>query len=428
MRRQISRAILAVAVLLVVGLGLPLAVTVQRFYEGRAVADLHRRAAETIVEITLPLTDASLKRAAAEPDSPGPFTVYDRGGTRRYGSGPAQPDGPVRRALAGQATSDDHQGQLILAAPITDRAQERIVGAVRVTQSREVVDGQVRTAWLVIAVTVAGALAGAAALARAQGRRLAAPVTQLAEQATALGRGDFVAPVERTGISEVDAVAAALADSAERLAVLLARERAFSADVSHQLRTPLTGLRLRLERAAIEEPAARWHLAGALQDVDSLEATVEHLLALSRDSHPIGAELDLEAVLGSLAERWSPRLFEEGRSLRVEPSPALDGVNGSAKSLGQVLDVLVDNARQHGQGEVVVRSRPTPGGVVIEVADQGPGIADDERATIFERRHGSGNGIGLALARSIIEAEGGRLLLASARPPSFHIVLPASVG
>lgn len=425
MRRQITRAILAVAALLIIALGLPLAVVVQRSYQDRAVADLHRRAAETIVEIALPLDPAELSQVATEADSPGEFTVYDLQGTRLFGTGPIHGDAPVVRAIAGQLASASNQRELVLASPITNRSTEEVVGAVRVAEPSSVVDRQVQRAWLVIAAVIAVALASAAALARAQGRRLAEPIARLADKAVDLGRGDFTSRTGLSGIPEIDTVAAALDDSATRLAVLLARERSFSADVSHQLRTPLTGLRLRLEHAARSDQPTT-HIEGALQEIGRLEDTVEHLLALSRDGHPIGTPLDVDDLLGALGSRWNQRFADTSRALRVEHSDRPVAVRASGVSMGQVLDVLVDNSLRHGAGDVTVRSRAAAGGLVLEVEDQGPGIAEERRSAVFDRHDGSDHGIGLALARSITEAEGGRLLLATARPPCFHIVLPAA--
>lgn len=425
MKSQITRAILAVAALLIIGLGLPLAVVVQRFYQDGAVADLRRRAAETVVEIALPLDPAELAQVVTEADSPGAFTVYDIDGRRLFGTGPAQADATVVHALQGQFTLARGAGQVVLASPITDRSTEAVVGAIRVSESSRVVDGRVQRAWIVIAVVIVLALASAAALARSQGRRLAAPVARLAEKAVGLGRGDFTSRMDVSGIPEIDTVAAALDESTTRLAGLLARERSFSADVSHQLRTPLTGLRLRLERAAGSERPAT-HITGALDEIGRLEVTVEHLLALSRDRHPIGTPLDLQELLGSLTPRWKDRFADAGRDLRVEPGDQPAATRASAVSIGQVLDVLIDNGLRHGGGRVVVRSRAATGGLVLEVTDEGPGIAENRRSTVFDRHEGFDNGIGLALARSITEAEGGRLLLGMARPPCFQVILPAA--
>lgn len=425
MRRQITRAILGVAVLLVVALGFPLAVVVQRFYEDRAVADLQRRAAETIMEIALPLDRDELATVAAEPDSPGEFTVYDRHGRRIFGPGPTSGGAVVDGALLGRSASTTEDGDLVLAAPITDRSSETVVGAVRLRQPNRVVEREVLRAWLAMAAAVAVALVGAGALARSQARRLAEPVAGLARHAEELGRGEFTGVPQPSGVTEIDSVAAALAASGQRLAALLARERAFSADVSHQLRTPLTGLRLQLERLGREQ-AQSSEIRRALAEVDRLEATVEHLLALSRDRQPVSSTLDLGVVLDAVEERWRDRTGTLGRQLLVERTPPAGLVRASEASMLQVLDVLIDNSLRHGAGVITVRSRATAGGVVIEVGDDGDGIGDSARSGLFDRGVGDGHGIGLALARSLTEAEGGRLLLASARPPCFHVVLPVA--
>lgn len=427
MKRQISQAILGVAILLVIGLGTPLAVVVQRFYDDRAVLELQRRAAQSITEITLPLDRAELAQVASEPDTPGAFTVYDSSGQRVSGPGPAGADAGTRLALAGRPGSRRQGGELVLALPITDRGSERIVGAVRVTEGLGAVDAETRRAWAVMAAAVTVALAGTWLLARAQGRRLAAPVISLAGQAETLGRGEFAPVPEPSGLPEVDVVAAALTASAQHLAALLARERAFSSDVAHQVRTPLTGLRLQLERARREGGAAD-ALAGALGEIDRLERTVEDLLALARDEMRATSILDVAVLLEGVQARWSPRLDRLGRTLAVDYEAPSAPVSGASVSIGQVLDVLIDNSTTHGDGTVTLRARRAFGGYVLEVQDEGDGIDDDERDAIFERNHGTGTGIGLALARTITEAEGGRLQLATTTPPRFQVVLPAAVA
>lgn len=426
MRRQISQAILGVAILLVIGLGTPLAVVVQRFYDDRAVLELQRRAAQSITEITLPLDPEELAQVASEPDTRGAFTVYDSSGQRVFGPGPAVADVGTRLALAGRPGSRREGGELVLAVPITDRGTERTVGAVRVTKSLGAVDAETRKAWAVMAVAVTVALAGTWFLARAQGRRLAAPVIGLADQAETVGRGEFASVPEPSGIPEVDVVSAALNASAQRLAALLARERAFSADVAHQVRTPLTGLRLQLERASREGAADA--LAGAFGEIDRLERTVDDLLALARDEMRATSILDVAVLLEGVQARWSPRLDRLGRTLAVDYEAPTAPVSGASVSIGQVLDVLIDNSRTHGDGTVTLRARRAFGGYVLEVQDEGDGIDDDERDAIFERNHGTGTGIGLALARTITEAEGGRLQLATTTPPRFQVVLPTAAA
>lgn len=425
MRGRITRSILFVAGLVVLGLGVPLAIVVQRFYEDRAVVDLQRRAAEATAELSLPLTRDNVTRAAEETDSPRAFSVYDATGRRLYGGGPVAGDDPVREALRGNASSEHARDELVVATPITDQGTERVVGALRVTQPADVVAGQARRAWLLMGGVVGAAFAMAVAIAESQARRLSEPIARLADQAVGLGRGDFAARLAPSGIPEVDTVAAALDDSAARLAELLARERSFSADVAHQLRTPLAGLRLRLEHA-LRADDRRQAVEGALAEVDRLEATVEHLLALARDARQVSAPLAVSRLLRAVDDRWQPRFGHVGRALTVHDGERLPTVNASDVSIGQVLDVLIDNALRHGDGAVGVRARAATGGLVIEVDDEGPGIPDDRLATVFDRHEGSGNGIGLALARTITEAEGGRLLAARGQPPCFHLILPVT--
>ncbi len=362
MRGQISRAIVGVALLLVLGLGIPLAVVVQRFYADQAVADLRRRAAETITEIALPLDPDELASVAVEPDAPGPFSVYDHDGRRVFGDGPSSADPAVRAALAGAATVTRIDGELVLGAPLTQRTSETIIGAVRIDQNAGIVDTRVRKAWFAMAIAVAIALLGAWLLARGQGRRLAEPISALARHAEELGRGEFGRRPAPSGVAEIETVAEALAASGDRLASILARERGFSAEVAHQLRTPLTGLRLRLDRLANEDGASA-ELAAVLGEVARLEGTVEHLLALSRDLHPVVSVLDIEAVFAALTDRWDTPVRDSGRCLTVDTvSASVPGpIRGTFVSISQVLDVLVDNGFRHGSGEVAVRARAVAG-------------------------------------------------------------------
>lgn len=426
MSARITRAIVLVALLLVIALGVPLAVVVQRFYDHRAVIVLQRRAAEATAEISLPLNRRDLAEAAAENDSPGRFSVYDDHGRRLFGDGPARGDATVIAALAGQPSTEHGDNDLVVATPISKRQGEGVVGAMRVSERADVVAGQARRAWALMLVVVAGALAVAVGVARALARRLAEPVERLAHRAEALGQGDFTSRVAPSDIAELDQVGRALDDAGRQLAELLARERAFSADVSHQLRTPLAGLRLQLDRA--EEAAdPSPHIADARNEVDRLVGTLEHLLALSRDAHPVAERLRVDDVAAAAAERWQPRFEAAARSLTVAIHHDLPVVRGTAISIGQVLDVLLDNSLTHGEGDADLVVRRAIGGLVVEVGNEGPPIGVDHSAAIFERRKGDGDGIGLGLARTITEADGGRLLLVSNDPPRFHVVLTADV-
>jgi signal transduction histidine kinase len=306
------------------------------------------------------------------------------------------------------------------AIPITARGDDQVGAVVRVADTDAEVDGDVHRAWLVMAVVAGAALLIAWLIARTLARRLTEPVQQLAIAAEQIGAGGVVISPEPTGVPEFDLLGDTLASSSTRVAEVLARERAFSADVSHQLRTPLTGLRLLLE----SEPSTV--TPRALAEVDRLQDTVEHLLALSRDHVTGDHDVDLAATVRAAGDRWAPVVSAQQRSLRVSIRPDGILVRASATAVGQIIDVLIDNAVVHGAGAIDLTYRRTPGGIAIDVGDEGSGIALEQSEQIFRRRHGSGHGIGLALARSLAEADGGRLLLARHRPPRFSLIIPTA--
>jgi signal transduction histidine kinase len=421
-RRRLTGAILSVVALTIVLLGVPLAIAVEHSYQDSAVVVLQRRAAEALVEITLPLNAAQLRRLPAEADSEGPYTVYDATGQRLAGAGPAQASITVRAALAGNAVSTRTSSQLAVAVPITDRSTESVVGAVLVTQAAAVVDRRVERAELLMIAVAAVVLLIAWWVASAQSRRFTRPIEQLAEQAERIGDGGVVVEHQQSGLTEIDAVGTALASSSMRLSEQLSRERSFTADVSHQLRTPLAGLRLRLEAVAlVDQSSVERGISKALEELDRLEGTVDHLLALSRDALPTAAPLPLADVLAAIQPRWAEQFGRAQRELVVNVSTTAV-VNASRSALDQTMDILLANSLQHGRGRSTIASRIIAGGVAIDVEDEGVGIDAGSAEAIFDRGVGSGNGIGLALARTLVEVDGGRLLLTRLSPPRFSVL------
>ncbi|MEO5723922.1 MAG: HAMP domain-containing sensor histidine kinase, partial [Ilumatobacteraceae bacterium] len=313
--------------------------------------------------------------------------------------------------------SVNNSHEVIVAVPITDRSSKTIVGVVRVTEARSVVDSHVFRAWAVMTAAAIAALLVAWAVASLLANKLARPLLRLASNAATLGDGGIVLGGPHTGINELDQLDAALTASSERLAALLARERAFSSDVSHQLRTPLTRLRLQLETLDNSEGST-----AALGEVDGLQATIDHLLALSRDRLPVGEAMSVQDAVGAAATRWKARVGESRRLLQVDITPTLLPIRASRTAFDQILDVLIDNAVVHGLGTIELVARRIPGGVAVDVGNPGPAISANEHDKIFERGYGNGNGIGLALARSVAEADGGRLVLSSTAPPRFSLI------
>jgi len=404
-KTRIARTIVGVTALVVVILGIPFAIVLQSFYESRATVELQRSAAQAIAELAIPLRADEIATAAREPDSPADFSVYDARGDRLYGSGP-------ERVGAADAS------MLVVVSPITDRTTETVVGSVRVSEPRSTIAGDARRAWALMALAAAGGLLIAFIVARREAARLAAPISELAARAERLGAGEFDPSTVSTGIPELDVLGEALTVSGRRLEELVTREREFSANASHQLRTPLTGLQVSLERGDLDAASA---------EAARLSATVDHMLALARDALPTPDTIDIAPIIAEISQRWAPRFDESQRQLITTIEPELPGASVRRGSIEQAVEVLLENALRHGAGETRLTARGARGGLVVQVDDDGPGIDTNAVGTVFERHEGAGTGIGLTLARTLVEADGGRLLLTDPERAEFRIVL-AGIG
>ncbi len=316
--------------------------------------------------------------------------------------------GPALRARAGSALG----ATVIAEAPMAE------------------LDRRTNRVWLFILLLGAGGVATAVALAAIQARRLGRPLEAVARRSAQLGDGDFSVRAGHFGVPEIDAIAQGLDSSAERIAALVAREREFSSNVSHQLRTPLTALRLRLEesRATDDDAIRAAELDAALAETDRLEATISDLLAHARRAQ-VGelVSLNLGAVAHEHAGIWRPVFDRAGRRLDVASDHNVV-VRVSPGTAGQVLDVMLDNALQHGTGTVQVEARRDGRAGVLAVADSGDGVAEQDRDRIFERgaSRTGGTGIGLHLARALAQADGGALRVAAGSGSRFelHLRLP----
>src|SRR5262249_52515535 len=205
------------------------------------------------------------------------------------------------------------------------------------------------------------------------------------------------------------------------LGAVLARERALTADVTHQLKTPLTALRIELEAGA-ERPSGP-SATRTLAEVDRIESTIASILDLARDSQTVRSPIDLAPVVAAAYGDWMRRAQATGRTMRFLSDPQPPSVRVSPIALRQIVDVLIDNALVHGSGLVTLAVHEIAGGVEVTVTDEGTAAPDAD--AIFRRRSASsqGHGIGLALARSLAEAEGGRLNLVAGEPTTtFSLV------
>jgi signal transduction histidine kinase len=314
------------------------------------------------------------------------------------------------------------------------RAHAGLGGVSRVIAEAPVgeLDARVHRAWLLIAALSAAGVLIAVALAALQARRLARPLEAIARRSEQLGDGDFSVRVGRVGVPEIDAIAQGLDVSAGRIAELVAREREFSGNVSHQLRTPLTALRLRIEEAgALDDPATRaQEIDAALSETDRLEATIAELLAHARQADTEDATtIDLAAIVADHSTTWRRVFQRAGRDLRVV---AGDGIQAHASrgTVGQVLDVLLENALLHGRGIATISLTAEPRHAVLMVVDEGPGIDEVDHDRIFRRgaSRGAGAGIGLHLARALAQADSASLRALPGAPTRFELRLRTAIG
>jgi signal transduction histidine kinase len=229
-------------------------------------------------------------------------------------------------------------------------------------------------------------------------------------------------------VGELDMVAEALDTSGTALAQLVQRERQLVGDVSHQLRSRLTALQLRLESLTIVDDKDIAEEARAAQEqADRLSEALEELLAAARAASEVDTEpVELASALPEVAQEWRQLLRAEGRNLRVKIGDGLIA-RATPGRLREVVGVLLDNALRHGAGTVTLTARrgDAEGTVVVEVSDTGSGIPDELVPHVFERGFSGGGstGVGLALARALAEADGGRLELSSRRPAVFSLFL-----
>ncbi|WP_432151919.1 ATP-binding protein [Streptomyces sp. bgisy029] len=298
---------------------------------------------------------------------------------------------------------------------------------VTVEESRSSVTREVGRTLLIIGAVALLAIISAVLLAVRQANRLASPLTDLAETAERLGSGDPRPRHKRYGVPELDRVADVLDSSAERIARMLTAERRLAADASHQLRTPLTALSMRIEEISVtDDPETVKEEANiALTQVERLTDVVERLLTNSRDPRTGSAVVfDLDEVIKQQIEEWRPAYRSTGRALVCSGKHGLRAV-GTPGAVAQVLAALIENSLMHGGGTVALRTRVTGNQVVIEVTDEGPGVPPELGARIFERTISGRNstGIGLAVARDLAEADGGRLELLQQHPAVFALFL-----
>lgn len=401
MRRRLLLSTVGIAVLVAVLLGVPTAVLLDRLAYATARSQAERQA----VSIGLALEPALVRGQVPTPA----FLDAVVGDQEQLTV--VTPEGQV-------VTGGTIEGSaLAVAAPGPAGTQIQLA-----TSDRDV-RHELRRSWLALGAVALAGIAAAALLAIAQSQRLSRPLQRLQRQAERIGAGDFTVAAPRTGLREIDAIAVALDDTTTRIARLVEAERSFSTNASHQLRTALTGLVLRLDHLAEhDDPAVRVEAAAALEQTDRLLGTVEDLLRLARTGRAgEQRQIDLHDLAREHVEDWRPRFERGGRAIALSGTGPVP-TRASPGGLGQAVDVLLDNALVHGSGRVSVHVGRDGDHVDLVVSDEGAGPADD--VDLFRRGTAAdGHGLGLALARTLVESDGGSLELVRPRPPAFRIRL-----
>ena len=430
----LQQSIVLAAALATLLFAIPLAVSVNGLYRNQAFSDLARNAERLRTQLSAAIPgaadgfggDGTAGFSVPQPDRTD-LGVYTSTGVLVAGAGPARGEPIVTSVGTTEVEQDGLVGdQLVVVVPIP-RDDGNVI-LVRAARPYQEVRKRTYATWALMAALAAVVLILVTGLARARARQIARPLQQLATAADQLGQGDFSVRAVPAGVLEVDAVSTNLERTARRLGDMLDRERRFSSDASHQMRTPLTAVRIGLE-AALLTPGADLRSAaeGALTGLDRLEQTVEDLLAIARDTSSGAAATQVPVIVGEAAAHWSELLMRTSRWLDLRIGRDVPKAAVSAPALRTVLDVLLGNALVHGGGTVTIRVEDAGEAVVVEVGDEGHGITTDPTA-IFRRRspQARGTGIGLALARSLIEADGGRLELTRLRPATFAVLLPTA--
>jgi signal transduction histidine kinase len=313
-----------------------------------------------------------------------------------------------------------------------------IRGAVRITYPTATLDARVRRYWLLLGATGGVVLLLATVVGVLFARTLTKPLSQLEQTAAAVGAGDLQARAPTTaGPPEVRTLASEFNQTVSRLDGLLRSQREFVADASHQLRTPLAALRLRLENLERDvDDAGKPSLEGALAEVNRLAHLVEGLLTLARAdaSRPNPERIDVPPLVTARVDAWWEELAAREITIdtRVQQGIAVLATPGS---LEQVLDNLISNAL-HAMppgGRVTLVAARTGGAVELHVRDTGPGMTAEQRSRALDRfwrasSHGAGTGLGLAIVNRLVTADGGTVELREADGGGLDVVVDLPVA
>ncbi|WP_280426919.1 sensor histidine kinase [Nocardia carnea] len=419
MRRRILRSMLTVLMLTTVVLGIPLTYTAWLWVEDITRNDLRGRLEQISTEVIGQERGTGVVRGGLDLRTVQPLVPEGGRLTIVYPS----PEDNAAKVEIGAVAVDD---------PLVESLSMGTEGSLRLEVPATPMKARQRQAVAGVGLAVALSLGAAITVAIVTARRVADPIRDVAARAARLTMGDFRADPRRHGIAELDRVSDVLDAATVEIAGRLQREHALVADVSHQLRSRLTAVRLRLdELSAHSDPAVVHEAEEAMAQVDRLTEAIDDLVRASRDEDATDRDpVPVMDELRGIVAEWTHPFREAGRTLSLTGDESLRApITGSR--LREAVTVLVDNALMHGGGTCTVSVRTVRPGrdrdplVCVQVADEGDGVSDELAPHIFDRGFsGAGStGVGLALARALIEADGGRLELQRRRPALFAVFL-----
>ncbi|MFI5052983.1 MAG: ATP-binding protein [Acidimicrobiia bacterium] len=460
MKRRLLFSYLSITAFVLLVLEIPLGVSYANSVERRLTSDLQHdafalaiRSQASLDAGTVTTTQRDQLQALADRyrrSAGGRVVIVDAHGVSVADSDPTSPPGrafdtrpEIQRALAGAEVSGTRSSQtldtqlLYVALPVGSAAG--VQGAVRITFPASVVDDRIRHIWLLLAATGGVVLGIVFLVSLLLARSMTRPLGELQQAAVELGAGELsVRAAVPKGPAEVTVLASSFNATAARLEQLVGAQRAFIANASHQLRTPLAALRLRLENLEAEvHGATAEDLEGALTEVSRLSRLVDGLLVLARTEQSGSAPtaIAVDEVLDGRCDAWDAFAAEKHVHIEstVQGTPVANATPGR---LEQVVDNLLNNALEVAPAGSAVRLSAANRGdwVELRVSDQGPGMTEEERARAFDRfwqsaparRDGRPNGhfgLGLSIVRELVVGDGGDVTLEPSPTGGLEVVV-----
>ena len=439
MRRWLLIAMVGLVGVVLVAHDIPLSSYLRRLERDRLTTSIERDAFTIAGRVSPVIPLATVDRASSidevlrvsARDAASTVVVIDESGFLLSSTNPGDTPGEdyadrpeVATALLGEPTSGSRfsstVGEELVYVSVPVLSGSSVLGVVRITYPKSILDARVNEQRRSLLLAAAVSLAMAALVALVFASRVARPLEQINDATNELANGDLAAVAPEVGPPETRQLAHSFNSMAKRLGGLIERQRRFAGDASHQLRTPLTALRLRLEQASEQiesNPAvARDHLDEAMNETDRLSNLVEQLLRLARSEAALleRNEVDLAALVAGRVEEWRYLAAERDVTIGADDVPAVS-VRTSELALREILDNYIDNALEvspHGSAIRLLVFRDGSSTSIV-VRDEGSGMSEDERRHAFDRFwrashtvNRRGSGLGLAIVAQLAQAAG----------------------